>query len=207
MAQHAFWREDDERFAPRAASLAPQHVEILRGIRGLANLNVVFAGELQKAFDAGAGMFRPLAFKSVRKKKDDARRKIPFVFTCADELIDNHLRAVYEVAELRFPQNEGFGIVAAETVLKAKAAGFRKRRIINFAEGLSRREVRQRDVRVFGLRIHENRVTLVESATLRVLSGKAQRRSFAQQGTESQRFRESIINSAFAVAHFRALFE
>src|ERR1700746_2696590 len=124
MTQHAFWREDDERFAPRAASLAPQHVEILRGIRGLTNLNVVFARELQEAFDTRAGMFRPLAFKSVGKKKDDARREIPFVFAGADELIDDDLRAVYKVSELRFPQNESFGIGAAETVFKAKAAGF-----------------------------------------------------------------------------------
>src|ERR1700739_870149 len=98
MAQHAFWRENKEGLAPRAAGLAAQHVEILRGIRGLANLNVVFARELQESFDPRAGMFGPLAFKSVWKEKNHARRKIPLVFAGADELVDDDLRAVHKVA-------------------------------------------------------------------------------------------------------------
>src|SRR5713101_3420351 len=126
MAQHAFWREDNERFAPRATGLAAQHVEILRGIGRLTNLNVVFSGKLQEAFDASAGMFWPLSFKSMRQQQDESGGKIPFVFTGADELIDDDLRAVHEITELRFPQDEGFGIVAAETVLEAEAAGFRQ---------------------------------------------------------------------------------
>ena len=68
MAQHALWSEDDQRLAPRTAGLATQHVKILRGAARLANLNIVFSGELQKAFDAGAGMFRALAFKTMREE-------------------------------------------------------------------------------------------------------------------------------------------
>src|SRR4029077_8260849 len=123
MTQHALRSKDNKRFAPRTASLATQHVKILRGARWLANLNVVFACQLQEAFDAGAGMFRALAFKAVREKQDYTGRKIPFVLTGADELIDDDLRAVHEIAELRFPQDQSFRIVAAKTVFEAEATG------------------------------------------------------------------------------------
>src|SRR5260370_28059437 len=88
MTQHALWREDDERLAPRAASLATQHVEILRGAGWLANLHIVFPGELQKAFDAGAGMFWPLAFKSMREQQHAPGGEIPPIFPRAEELVD-----------------------------------------------------------------------------------------------------------------------
>jgi hypothetical protein len=80
-------------------------MEILRGVAGLAHLNILFAGELQKAFDAGAGMFGALTFVAMRQQEHQAGRQIPFVFGGADELIDDDLRAVHEIAELRLPQN------------------------------------------------------------------------------------------------------
>ena len=101
-------------------------MEILRCVGRLADLDVVFSGELKKTFEACAGMFRSLAFKAVGEKQDDAGGKIPLILTCANELVDDDLRAVNEIPELRFPQNKSFGIVAAETVFKTEAAGFRK---------------------------------------------------------------------------------
>src|SRR5579862_7072902 len=126
MPQHAFWSEYHQRLAPRAASLAAQHVKILRGVGRLADLDVFFSGELQKTLQARAGMLRALAFKSVRQQHHDAGGQIPFVFARADELVDDHLRAVHKVPELRFPQYQGFGIVAAEAILEAKTARLRK---------------------------------------------------------------------------------
>src|SRR2546423_1361574 len=105
MPQHAFGREDHERLAPRSAYLPAQQMKILRGGGGLANLHVLLAGKLHEALNARAGMLGSLALETVRQKKDDAGRKIPLVFTGADELIDDDLRAVDEVAELRLPQN------------------------------------------------------------------------------------------------------
>src|SRR5215813_12568673 len=121
MSQHALRSENHQRLAPRTASLTAQHVEILRGVRRLTDLNVFFTGQLQKTFDARAGMFRALAFESVRQEHDNAGWKIPFVLAGADELVDDHLRAVHEISELRLPQNQRFGVVAAEAVLKTKA--------------------------------------------------------------------------------------
>ena len=58
--------------------LTPQQMKILGRIRRLANLQIVFGGELQKAFDAGAGVFRALAFVAVRQQQHHAGEQVPF---------------------------------------------------------------------------------------------------------------------------------
>ncbi len=76
------------------------------GVVQLAHLHVVFGAERQVAFDARAGMFRALAFVAVRQQHHQAARLAPFRFGAGDELIDHDLRAVGEVAELRFPEDQ-----------------------------------------------------------------------------------------------------
>src|SRR5712672_595098 len=116
-------------------------------------------------------MFRSLAFIAVRQEHHDARRQIPLVFAGADELVDDDLRAVGEIAELGFPQNERFGIVATEAVFESEAARFRERRVVNFAERLLLGEMRERKVIVLGDGVHKYGMTLIEGAALRVLTG------------------------------------
>ena len=77
-------------------------------------------GELQVALDARAGVLRPLAFVAVRQQHDDAGEQTPLVLAGGDELVDDDLRAVGEVAELRLPEHQRLGIVAAEAVLEAE---------------------------------------------------------------------------------------
>src|SRR6266852_4023864 len=207
MAQHALGREDDKRLAPHAAHLAAQQVEILRGGRGLANLHVVFRGELHEALHACAGMLRPLAFVAVRQKHHETRRQVPFIFAGADELVDDDLRAVGKIAELRFPQNERFGIVAAETVFETEAAGLGKRRVVNLAESLLLGKMREREVVVLRLSVDQNRVALAERAALRILPRETHGIALEKYGAERQHFGEAVINSTLAMPHFRALLE
>ena len=131
VAEHALRREDDQRLAPLAQRLAAQQVEVLRGGRGLADLDVVAGGELQVALDAGAGVLGALAFVAVREQERDAAEQSPLVFGGGDELVDDDLRAVGEVAELRFPQDERFGVVAAVAVLEAQDAGLGEDRVVD----------------------------------------------------------------------------
>src|ERR1700730_19178841 len=104
MAQHALGGEDHERFAPVPQALAAQQVEILRGIRGLANLEIVASRELQETFNARARVLRSLTFITMRQKQNQPREQSPLVFAGADELIDDRLGDVGEVPELCFPQ-------------------------------------------------------------------------------------------------------
>src|SRR5271165_5929024 len=126
MAQHALWCKDDQWFAPVTQCLATKQVKILRGVGGLRDLNIVFGGKLQEALNAGAGVFRSLALVAVGKKKNEAGEQAPLGFAGRDELIDDGLPDIHEVAELGFPQDERFGIVTAVPVFEAKHAGLGK---------------------------------------------------------------------------------
>src|SRR6266481_5735422 len=207
MAQHAFWRKDNQRLAPGAAHLTAQHVEILGGSGRLADLHVVFGSQLHETLKTGAGMFRALAFVAVREEHDETGRQIPLVLARADELVDDDLRTVGEITELRLPQDKSFGIVAAETIFESEATCLGERRVVNLAEGLLLGEMRESEVVVLGLRINEHRVALAEGAALRILSREAHGVSFKKHGAESQRFGKAVINGALAVTHLRALFE
>ena len=152
-------------------------------------------------------MLRTLAFIAVRQQKHQAGGQIPFVFAGAQELIDDHLRAVDEISELRFPQNQRFRIVAAEAVFESDASRFGERRVVNLAKRLLAREMRERQVVVLGFRIDQHGVPLIERAALRVLPGKTNGRAFEHQRTKGQRFRKAVVDGALAVAHLAALLQ
>src|ERR1700730_13934369 len=113
MAQHALRGEDYKGFAPVAQGLAAQQMEILRRIRGLANLEIVASRELQKTFDARAGVYRTLAFVTMGQEQNHAGEQSPLVLAGADELINHRLRDVGKVAKLRLPQHQFFPAVPA----------------------------------------------------------------------------------------------
>src|SRR6202165_4966135 len=204
MAQHALGREDDERLAPRTARLPAQHMKILRSRRRLANLHVVFRGELHEARQPRAGMLWSLALVAVRQKHHQPRRKVPLVLTRADELVDDDLCAVGEIPELRFPQNERLGIVTAKSIFESQAARLGKRRVVNLAESLLLGKMREGEVVVLRLRVDQNRVALVERAALGVLSREAHGIPLEKHGAERQRFGKAVIDGTLAVADLRA---
>src|SRR5207302_487726 len=146
-------------------------------------------------------MFRSLAFVAMGQKHHNASRQIPFIFTGADELVDDYLRAVRKITELRFPQYQRFRIVAAKAIFKTEAARFGKRGIVDFAESLIRRKVGERKIIVLIQRIDQHRVPLIERAALRVLPGETDGIAFQNDGAKRQRFRESIVYGALSVAH------
>src|SRR4029077_17747134 len=99
-------------------------MKILRGGRGLANLQIVFGGQLEKAFEAGAGMFRTLPLVTVRQQQNDAGGQVPFIFGGGNELIDDDLGTVDEISELRFPGDQRFWIIAAVAILETQDTRF-----------------------------------------------------------------------------------
>ena len=80
------------------------------------------------------------------------------------------MRDVDEVAELGFPEDERFGIVAAVSVFEAEDSGFGESGVVDFAAGLIGRDVFQRNEFVFVLDIDEDGVALVKSAAASVLA-------------------------------------
>src|SRR5260370_1157717 len=119
-------------------------MKILGCARRLANLEIVEGSELKEALDAGAGMLRALTFVPVRQQQYDARKQVPLGLAGDDELVNDGLRDVREVAKLSFPQNQRLGEIAAVAILKAEDAGFGQSRVIDSAMGLSVGDVFQR---------------------------------------------------------------
>ena len=65
-------------------------------------------------------MLRPLALIAVRQQEHETRHAQPFALAGGDELVDDDLRAVGEVAELRLPQHERVGLGEAVAIFEAE---------------------------------------------------------------------------------------
>ncbi len=207
MTEHALRGEYDQRFAPVAQRLAPQQVKILHCIRRLADLKIVPRRELQEAFDASAGVLRPLPFVTMRQKQHDAREQSPFVFAGADKLINHRLRDVGEIAELRLPHHQRFGIVPAVAVLESQYARLGERGIIDFAARLALCDVFERNVLLLVLDIEQHGVALVKGAASRILPGQANRYSGFHQASKRQRFSHAVVHQSLARTHLGPLLQ
>ena len=183
-------REDDERLAPGAVDLPAQHVKELRGRRQVADLDVVLRGQLQEALDARARVLRALPLEAVRQEQDEAGEARPLVFRRDDELVDDDLRGVGEVAELRLPDDELVGSVEGVAVLEAEDARLAEGRVVDLeaADAAVRRvpEMGERRVRLAGLGVEEDRVPVREGAAPRVLPADADAVALEEDRRERQ---------------------
>src|SRR5688572_22048261 len=118
-------------------------------------------------------MFRPLPLKAVRQKQHEAAQAFPLRFGAGDELIDNHLRRVPEVTELRFPNDQSFRRVETVAVIESKHAHFRKRAVEQMDRGLVRCEVLKWNVFRTGIKIMQHGVPMAEGAALGILPAEA----------------------------------
>ena len=108
MAQQALRREHDERqrVGQQQHRLPAQQMEILRGGRAVGDAQIDVGGRLEEPLDARARVIRPLALVAVRQQQHERRRQSPLGAARRDELVDDHLRAVDEIAVLRFPDHQ-----------------------------------------------------------------------------------------------------
>ena len=196
MAQQALGGEDDQRLAHAAAvvaavHLAAQQVEVLRRSGAVAHLHVVFGAERQEALDAGAGMLGALAFKAVRQQHHQAARLAPLGFGAGNELVDHDLRAVGEVAELRFPDDQRQRVGHAVAEFEAQHGVFAQRAVEDIETRLVRRNVLHGNVALAGFVIVERQMALAEGAAAGILAAEPDGRAFERQRAEGQRFGRS----------------
>src|SRR5437016_14497844 len=103
MTQEAFWRHDDERFAPGPQCLAPQTMEVLGRSTWINHLQVVIRGEVEKPFQSRAGMFRSLPFVTMRQEQDQPAQSAPLILGAGNALIHDRLGGVPEIPILPLP--------------------------------------------------------------------------------------------------------
>src|SRR2546429_233414 len=110
-----------------------------------------------------------LALVAVREEQHEAAQALPLRLLAGEELVDDHLRAVDEVAELRLPEDQPAWVGEAHAELEAEH-GVLGQHAVDDAEGrLVAPDVVERDVLVVGVDVVEDGVALAEGAAARVL--------------------------------------
>ncbi len=169
VAQQALGRHHDQRFSPPSQHLAAQQVEQLRRRAGHGHLDVVLGRQRQEPLQPGAGVFRALPLEPVRQQQDQAREALPLVFGAGDELVDDHLRGVGEVAELGLPDRQPVGRLQAVAVFETQDTRLGQWAVVDLDGRLIRRDVLQGDVTVPVDHVVQDCVAMAERAALDVL--------------------------------------
>ena len=133
-------------------------------------------------------MLGPLPFVTMRKQKHDAARPLPFALRTGDKLIDDHLRTVGKITELRLPLTEHLGVVQRIPVIESQHCGFAQQRVVNAQLRLIGRDVLKREKAFAGLLVVHHRVALAEGPAAAILSAQTNRRSFEQKASPRERF-------------------
>src|SRR6185369_14324198 len=96
-----------------------------------ANLDVVLGAVLKETLHTRARVLGTLALVTMRQEKHEARKPVPLVLARRDELINDDLRAVQEIAELRLPDDERIRRVERITELESEHASLAERAVVN----------------------------------------------------------------------------
>ena len=150
-------------------------------------------------------MFRPLAFVAMRQQADEARHAQPFALARRDELVEHHLRAIGEIAELRLPQRQRLRLGERIAVFEAEHRLFREHRIDDLETALAVADMVERDVARLGLLVDQHGMALRERAALAVLAGQADRIALVEQRAESQRLAGRPIDALAVSTAWRRL--
>ena len=147
-------------------------------------------------------MLRTAAFLAVRQQHHDAAGLAPFGFRRGNELIDDDLRAVGEIAVLRFPQHQRERIGHAVAEFETDDAVLAQRAVVDLEARLARSQMLQRRVDAAGFGVVIFGVALAEGAASGILAAQAHRRAFQNQAAERQSFGQSPVDERTAVAGF-----
>ena len=104
--------------------LTPQHMEVLRRGRCLHDREVVLGGQEQEALDAAGAVLGTLALVAVGQQHDQAGVLVPLVLGGHQELVDDDLGAVHEVAELGLPDHERRRVASPSSRTRSPSAAY-----------------------------------------------------------------------------------
>src|SRR4249919_4139536 len=141
-------------------------------------------------------MLGAVALVAVWEEQGQPRGLAPLRESGDDELVDRHLRAVDEVAELRLPADEGLGRGHRVAVLEREAGRLGERRVVDLERRGRLAEVLDRREELSVLRVVQNEVAVRERAARRVLAGQPYRNPLDEQAREGELLPLAPVDSA-----------
>ena len=156
----------------------------------------VLVAVLQEPLDAAGRVLGALALVPVRQEDDESRLAHPLGLARAEELVDDDLRAVDEVAELRLPDAQDVGGLVRVAELEAEDAVLREEAVV---DGQLRRLVRvyvvDEAVLAAVVLVVDDGVPVRERAALDVLAREADGHAVQEQRAERQRLAERPVDA------------
>ena len=201
VAQQRLGRHENERLADVALDLSTQDVEVVRRRGAVGDLHVVLGAELEIALQTSRRMLRSLALIAMRQQADEARHAQPLALARRDELVEEHLRAIGEIAELGFPHDKRIGLGEGVAIFEAEHRLFREHRIDDLETGLPVANVVQRHVARLRLLIDQHRMALGEGAALAILPRQTHAMIVIDQCAEGERLGHGPINPLARLNH------
>ena len=206
-AQGPLGGELHQRLADVLTHLAAQQVEVLRGGRGVADLDVVLRAQRQEALDPGAGVLGTLPLEPVRQQQHQPGGLTPLVLGRHEVLVDDDLGAVDEVAELRLPQDQRVLVGHRVAVLVPDRGVLGQQRVVDPEARGRPGQVVQRGPAALVLEVDQRGVALAERAAAAVLAGQADVGALEHERTEGQRLGRRPLHLAALVVELRARLE
>lgn len=147
------------------------------------------------------------SLETMRLQHNKARLSHPFGLAAADELIDDALSGIVEVAELRLPNDQSIGIRHRVSQFESKHAVLRQGTVANRVGSLIRVKVAERPVRRFvdSLMV-QDMMPVGECTSLDVLTGQPHVYAFLEQRAESHGLAERPVDLP-RLHHFHSGFQ
>src|SRR5437762_2048408 len=132
-------------------------------------------------------MFRALAFVAVRQEQNNSAGPLPFRFRRDNELIDDDLGAIGEIAKLRFPKAKHVRVIERVTVIEAEHRGFGEQAVVNANACLLLGKMHERNVRLAGFGVVKNGMSRAEGPARTVLTRYSDWNSFQDKRPKLER--------------------
>ena len=185
-AEQGLGRHHHHRAGVGVERLASQQVEVLRRRRRVQDADVALRPEGQEPLQARRRVLRPGSLVAVRQQQRQAGRLPPLRQPGDDELVDDDLGAVHEVAVLRLPQHERLRRRDRVAVLEAEGRVLAERRVVDLEGGCGLRQVLERHVALAVGGVPQRRMALAERPADGVLPREADGRPAGQQRGERE---------------------
>src|SRR6266571_4515457 len=131
------------------------------------------------------------------QKQHQGRVLPPFCSRRGDELVNDDLGRVGEIAKLGLPQDKCLRSMNAVAILKAEYTCFRKRAVENGKRGTRFRKMLERNIGFPRMLVVKHSMAMAESSTFSVLTREADGSAFSKNGGKSKGFGLSPVDASF----------